>query len=132
MFRSKVTLTLPTKPVEYPTGLCVSVNGNHYYVNGKFVHPIIGSRILESWRFPFVVKTSDEALTNYVRAAKLGFRDGSIIRSIKSSTIYIISKREKRPLSNPDLLALFGRALKDVPWVSEDELQLHATGEVFK
>lgn len=132
MFHSKAKVSLPEAPVEYPTGFCVSVDGNYYYINGAILHPIIGTRILQSWRFPLVIKTSDKALTNYVRGARLGFRDGSIIRSIKTSTIYIISKREKRCVSNPDLLASFGLTIQDALWVSEDELLLHNTGEVFK
>lgn len=125
-------VVIPTIPTEYPSGICVSVDGNYYYINGKYRHPVIGTRILESWRFPFVVKTSEEALTNYPRAAKLGFRDGSLVKDISNGTIYIISQRLKRPIHNPDVLTTLGLTNDNARWVSKEELSLHKTGEVLK
>lgn len=123
---------VPLHPVDYPSGICVQVDGNYYYINGKYRHPIIGSRILESWKFPFVVKTSEKALTNFPRASRLGFRDGSVVRDIGTGTVYFISQRLKRPIHNPDVLNALGLSMKDAVYVSTDEISLHKTGEVLK
>lgn len=130
MFNKK--FVVPTVPTQYPSGVCVQADGNYYYINGQLRHPIIGARILESWKFPRIIKTSEKALTNYLRGARLGFRDGSLIKDIETSKIYFISKRLRRPVHNPDFLTTLGLTLKDAVWVSSDEIALHELGEVLK
>ena len=129
---NKASATLPTSPVDYPSGVCVKVDGNYYYVNGKYLHPIIGMRIRESWSFPFVVTTTQKALSKYTTAGRLGFRDGSLVRDVSTNTIYFISKRLRRAVCNPDVLTSLGLTFKDAVWVSAEELTLHQEGEVLK
>jgi len=92
----------------------------------------VGTRILESWNFPSVIKSSEKALTNYRTAGRLGFRDGSLVRDIKDSSLYFISQRLKRKIENPDILFAYQLTEKDALLVSSDEINLHKDGEVLK
>lgn len=131
LFR-KQKVAPPTFPIDYPSGVCVRSGDNVYYVNGKYIHSVKGARILASWNFPRIINSSNEALAGYVKAKRLGFRDGTLVRCLYDGKVYFISKGLRRQVSNPDLLCWIGLSVNDAVWVSLDEINLHKDGEVLK
>lgn len=126
-------LELPSSPVDYPAGTCVRTESGTYYIGTQFKHPITSDRILNSWRFPVVVETSDVAISKYLKGKPLGFRAGTIIYDFSTGQTFAISGAEKRLIENPDRVKDFGFDYKtDVVWVSKAEASLHKEGRVIK
>lgn len=113
---------------EYPSGVCVKANTDYWYVQGKYKRKIPTLRIVESWSFPFVLKVTEESLSNLVTAKPLGFRDGTIVKAM-DSTIYLISDRQKRKITTPDFLEAAGKFKSEISLVSNAELSLHELGK---
>lgn len=110
-----------------PSGSCVRASdGSHWYIQKKFKRKIPNRRVLKSWNFPFVLPISDAALEKYIAAPALGFRNGTIVRSL-SGDYYLIGENKLRKVTNPDWLK--ATRVKDIPVVSEAELNLHEKGE---
>ena len=131
LFRKKQSPKPPVYLTDYPTNLCVQTESGHWYINGKFKHKVPSFRILNSWAFAHILPSTDEILKKYRAGRPLGFRDGSLVRSIETSRFYFISKREKRLVTNPDFVEAFGITFDGTLWASEKELALHADGEVI-
>lgn len=85
--------------------------------------------MLESWRFPRVVKVPEEIAANYLLSGKLGFRDGSLICNLKDGKIYLIADNKRRHVTGPDILKALGAEGKDVVMVSDEEINLQSEGE---
>lgn len=122
---------LPQAPAEYPTGVCVETEAGCWYINGKFRHRIKNKRILKSWNFPFCVKSTEAALSEYVRTKPLGFRDGTLVGDVSDGKVYLISGKKRRLLSSPEAYALLGLKRRDALWASHDEIIMHEEGEVL-
>ena len=72
--RPKSRSELPREPVEYPSGICVKTERGAYLINkdGKR-YRIPTQAILDSWNFPFVVDSSEAAVSEYpVAVLKIG------------------------------------------------------------
>lgn len=123
----------PREPVEYPTGTCLKVGDDFYYVRGKRLLRIPSLRILSSWAFPFIIPASVTSLNRagYKVSGKLGFRDGSIVCDYVGQKVYVISESRKRLVTSPDVLARWNIKDTEIPFVSTEELALHADGEVL-
>lgn len=128
-FRRKNETPLSATQIVFPSGICVKTEVGHWYINGNFRHRLGSKRIFQSWRFPFVAETTEEALQNYRKGKKLGFRDGALVRACSDSKLYFISKRQRRLVTNPSILYAMGLHPKDAVWVSDFELLLHEEGE---
>lgn len=132
MFRKKTpTSALPTEPVDYPAGLCVKTDRSAYLINrdGKR-YRIISDRILQSWKFPFVIKTTESALRNYpIAVTKLGFRDGSLLNNIADGKLYLVSAGKVRHIVGPDVLERLGINHLMATVISDAELNLMKVGE---
>lgn len=117
-------------PTEYPTGVCVrGSSGEYYYINGRYRHPISSQRVLDSWDFPRVIESNEQALGKYQKTARLGFRDGTLIHDMGTGKLYFISQRLRRQIRNPEYLAGLRLNVKDAILVSADEANLHRDGE---
>lgn len=120
----KSEVNLPTGPVEYPAGIAVRSPSGDYFINkdGKR-YRIPTQRVFDSWKFPLVVKTSDEALSNYpVAVTKLGFRDGSLLNNIADGKLYLVSEGKLRHIVNPDFFGKVGLEPSDAVVVSDAEI----------
>lgn len=128
MFKKK---NLPTKPTDYPTGVCVKTDEGYWYINGKFRHPFKSTRLVASWNFSFVVESTEAALAKYLKGKPLGFRDGTLVRDISDSKTYLISGKTRRLMSSPEAYDLLGLRRSDAIWAAHDEINLHPEGEVL-
>jgi hypothetical protein len=119
----------PTAPVEYPDGACVESQSGHFYIKGGKKYRIASNRVLYSWSFPYVAWGSNVSLSEYADGGVLGFRPGSLL--FNDGIYYIVSGNVLRKVSSPDVFSTFGLDPAKALWVSDDELGLHARGEVF-
>lgn len=130
-------LNLPTKPTEYPNGTFLETEKGYFYVVSKTKrYRITSLRCLRSWHPQRVVKTTEAAIRHYRTAAKMKFRNGSLIWNISDGKIYLIEDGKRRWLKNPDWFYLLGLDPSDLRFnmkkticVSQDDLSLHELGE---
>lgn len=123
--------TLPTTPSNYPTGTVVRVGKTHWYINGQVRHLIKNRRVLKTWNFPFVIDTTEEAISKFLKGKPLGFRDGSLVGDVSDGKVYLISGKKRRLISSPEAYDLLGLKRRDAIWAAHDEIILHPEGEVL-
>lgn len=99
-------------------------NNIYYYINTNTKYIISSKRILDSWNFKYILEVNSSSLKGF-KDSRLGFRNGSLVRSIYDGKYYVITESKKRLVTNPDVLEFFPPALL----VSEDELTLHSNGD---
>lgn len=131
MRRSLAKSSLPTEPVEYPIGSFIRTEKGYFYVRPDHRRlRCITKRVLDSWSPHRVIETTEAACAKYRIAAKLRFRDGSLIHSIADGKIYLISDGHRRHVTSPEALALIGAVgnRSDTVSVSLDEINLHPEG----
>lgn len=123
---------LPSKPVEYPSGLFVQTEKGYFYIAapGKR-YRFTTKRALESYAPQRVVKTTEAALKNYRVVKKMKFRNGSLIHNIADGKVYYISEGKRRHLTSPEAFDKVGaeRNRRYVVSVSIEEINLHPEGE---
>jgi hypothetical protein len=136
MFRKdKTPLPLPPQRTprdvtDFPTGTVIeTVNGDFFYIKGKRKFRIISDRILFSWSFPRTVYVTQTCADRYKTFGRLGFREGTVIRDITTSAIYLISENKKRLITTPDALENLGVSVDDIMFVSPEEAGIHEGGE---
>jgi len=137
MFRKKKfqavklpTIRQPKDITDLPTGTVIeTVNGDYFYIKGSKKFRIISDRILFSWSFPRTVYVTQACADRYKTFGRLGFREGTIIRDITTSAIYLISENKKRLVTTPDALDNLGVATDGIMLVSPEEAGIHEGGE---
>lgn len=123
--------TLPSKPVEYPTGIAVRNEvGSYYRIHSDGKRYRIPTRaILDSWLFTFVVDTTEAALKNYpIALTKIGFRDGTLLNNIADGRLYLVSAGRLRHVTSPAVLERLGATRDDAVTVSDAEINLMKQG----
>lgn len=121
---------LPTKPVVYPVGSFIETEAGYFYISGSAKRfRFLSKRVLDSWAPHRVIETTEAAVKNYRIAAKMGFRNGSLIHNIADGKIYLVEASKKRHITSPDVLERLGASRNDVVSVSLAEINLHETGE---
>jgi hypothetical protein len=132
--RRKSQFPPPTKKTDYPTGTFVETEkGFFYIVNKAKRYRLISRRVLDSWSPQRVVKTTEAAVAHYRVAAKMKFRNGSLIWNISDGKVYLIEEGKRRWVVSPEVYYRLGLnpslRMKDIIWVSMDEVNLHQLGE---
>lgn len=130
--KSKTEVSLPTKPVDYPPGVFVE-SEKGWFMIGKDNkrYRIITKRCLDSWSPQRVIKTTEAALKNYRVAAKLRFRNGSLLVNVADGKVYLVVEGERRHLTSPEDFQRIGAVYGGGIPVSEEEINLHKLGEPF-
>lgn len=122
---------LPTEPVEYPSGICVKTEKGAYLIQKDGKRYRIPTRaIMESWSFPFVVDTTEAAVSKYpVGVLKVGFRDGSLLNNIADGRLYLVSNGKLRHIVDPAVLERMGINHLMARVVSDAEINSMRQGE---
>lgn len=113
------------RPVVWPNGIAVKIDGVYWYIKGDTRLHIISERAVRSWGL-HVSNGTHASAEAFRKAGTLGFRDGSLIKDISSGKIYLIASSKKRHITNPDVLEILGYPVVDV---SRDEAAIHIDGE---
>jgi hypothetical protein len=85
--------------------------------------------VVASWRPHRIVESSEAAVSKYRIAAKMKFRNGSLIHNLADGKIYLIVDGQRRQIVSPDALAKIGATTGEAVTVSKDEINLHELGE---
>ena len=122
--------SLPSEPVEYPSGLFVQTEKGYFYIaapNKRY--RITTKRCLNSWSPQRVILTSEAAVANYRIVSKLKFRNGSLLHSFASGKLYLIENGKRRHITSPDAFDRIGGKVNEAVAVTNDELNLHPEGD---
>lgn len=121
---------LPTTRTDYPFGSYVKTEKGYFYIkdNAKR-YRIISERCLNSWSPHRVIETTESAVQHLRIAARLKFRNGSLIWNISDGRIYLVENGLRRHIVSPDALTRIGAVAKDVVCVSIEEINLHEQGK---
>lgn len=133
MLRRAPKPTLPTSPVEYPSGVFIHTEKGYFYIHGEGKRMRITSeRVLASWSPQRIIATSEAAAINYKITSKIRFRNGSLIWNLSDGRIYLIENGTRRHVVSPDAFTRIGvdytNLGKHVIYVSLDEVQIHPEG----
>lgn len=126
--KAKPLSPVPTVPVEYPTGTCVQTEKGVFFIKGKFRFRVTSDRILSSWRYPFVIRSSEEACAKYQVGGKLGFRQGTLVKDMSNGKMYLISENLRRQVVSPDFFDVMLFPRDAVIEASPEEIALHKEG----
>lgn len=114
------------EPLNLLTGTAVQTENGYFYVKNGIRVRIPTRRVLASWRFYKVVKTTEDHVTHYpIMGKPLGFREGTLIYCIADATYYIISGGKLHRIVDPTTMKDHGFKLTDAIWVSQAERDLH-------
>lgn len=120
----------PKSPTEYPAGTFVKTEkGFFYIVNADKRYRLISQRVLDSWAPHRVVNTSEAAVQNYRIAARMKFRNGSLIHNLADGKIYLIEKGKRRHVVSPEAFERIGADYNSATTTSNEEILLHELGE---
>lgn len=124
----------PTEPLEYPSGTFIRTEKGYFYiVNQTKRYRLITERAVKSWSPQRIVETSEAAVSKYRIAAKMKFRNGSLIWNVSDGKIYLIESGKRRWVVSPDVFIRLGldpsKTMKEVIWVGREEINLHELGE---
>ncbi len=124
---------LPTKPLsDFPQGTFLHTEKGYFYVastNSRY--RFITTRVLDSWSPQRIVEATedDPAVKKLKVAAKMKFRNGSLLYSQADGKMYLVSDNKIRHIISPDILTGLSMRRQDSVWVSVEELKLHQEGE---
>ena len=125
-------VNLPTEPTDYPVGTFVeSEKGWFLIAKGNKRYYIATNRCLDSWSPQRVVRTTEAALKHYRIAAKLKFRNGSLLVNVADGKVYLIVDGERRQLTSPEAYAKIGAVYGGGIRVSDKEINMHKEGETL-
>ena len=130
MFKRKPKLTTPpTSPTEYPNSTVVHTEKGYYMIRKTHRLHIYTQRVLDSWRFPRIVETTEAAVVKYPITGKLGFREGTLLLNCADGRMYLVADGKRRHITSPDVFGRLGATHSDLLVVSATEILLHAEGE---
>lgn len=116
----------------YPTGALLQdkTTGGVYYVESGEKKPIKTRDILRLVYGDLRISpVSPEELAKYPTAAPVMIKDGELVKEKNGTTIYVISRGQKRPIASADVFEDFGYRATFVKEVSSETLALHSLGE---
>ena len=129
MFRKSTQRSLPSKPVVYPVGSFIETEAGYFYISGPNKRfRFLSKRVIDSWAPHRIIETTEAAVVNYRIAAKMGFRNGSLIHNIADGRMYLVEASKRRPITSPDVLDRVGAVRSDIVSVSLAEINLHEIG----
>lgn len=112
-----------------PSGLIASTEKGDFYVKGSKRFKFVSDRARDSWGLP-IVRTKELYLSNIKISGIIGFRDGTMIKDISNSKIYLISDNTKRHIVDPDVITILGYNDR-ILVVSQKEASFHKEGEIL-
>lgn len=128
LFKSTQVPSQVNQPTNFPSGLAVKTEKATYWIKDNKRYKIISDRAAKSWSF-ITVDATENSVSHIKIVGKLGFRDGSLIKNISDSKIYLISQNKKRHIVSPDVFSRYGLDRNAIIEVSDAESNMHTLGE---
>lgn len=102
-------------------------NDKYYLILTRFKKEFISERAFRSWRMS-AVRGTNESLSFYSNYGKVGFRPGTVVRSMSHEFYYIAEENKRHLITTPDFFSVLGFS-SDVYYISNKELLFHEEGE---
>jgi hypothetical protein len=120
----------------YPNGALLQDKESKgvYYVKDMVKQPIVDVSILEN-NFPYnnnIIKVDSEELEKYQTGEHVKFRDGSLLKTPGSPTVYLISQGQYHPIISEETFEALGYQWESIIKVSPEILNIHSVGEMIK
>lgn len=126
--RKPIQKSLITSATNFPSGIAVKTDKDTYWIKDGKRYRLISDRAAQSWFFTTVLAT-EAALSGIKIVGKLGFRDGTLIKSVADGKMYLVSQNKLRHIVDPDLFNRYGLDRSKMIEVSEKEILSHDLGE---
>ena len=127
MVRSWTVKLSMTKKLSLLTGTVIQTEKGFFYIKNAGRVRIPTKKVLSSWNFERVVKTTEEQVAHYPVTGTLNFREGSLLYCIADANYYIVANRELVKVEDPQTLIDHGmnRFGLGAIWISKKERDLH-------
>ncbi|MEK7648387.1 MAG: hypothetical protein AAB400_00525 [Patescibacteria group bacterium] len=104
--------------------------GGIYYTLGSVKHPLLERAVLSS-NFPARrIKSTDlHSLEKYESGEPIMFNDGTLVKSSDSSTVYVISNKQKRPIASEYVFTSLGYQWSNIIQSNGRTLEMHLLGD---
>lgn len=119
---------LPSKPIDYPTGLAVETESEVFFIKGNTKFKYYSQRVFKSWNL-VPAKGTSLSVSRFTYGGVLGFRDGTLINNIADGKIYLVSGNKRRHIQSPDVFGRYGLDESKIIRVSAEETNLQEEGE---
>ena len=126
--RKPIQKSLITSATNFPSGIAVKTDKDTYWIKDGKIYRLISDRAAQSWFFTTVLAT-EAALSGIKIVGKLGFRDGTLIKSVADGKMYLVSQNKLRHIVDPDSFNRYGLDRSKMIEVSEKEISAHDLGE---
>ena len=126
--RKPIQKSLITSATNFPSGIAVKTDKDTYWIKDGKRYRLISDRAAQSWFFTTVLAT-EAALSGIKIVGKLGFRDGTLIKSVADGKMYLVSQNKLRHIVDPDSFNRYGLDRSKMIEVSEKEISAHDLGE---
>ena len=134
--RRRMKIEPISEKVDYPSGTFIHTEKGYFYVASKAKrYRITSKRVLSSWAPQRVAEVKESAVSHLKIAAKMKFRNGSLIWNLADGKLYLIDSGKRRWVKNPAWFYYLNIETdrhsypKGVSVVSDDEIKLHELGE---
>jgi len=110
-----------------PSGMIAHTEKGYFYIKGDKRFKFISDRARISWNLREVT-TTESAMSDVKLSGIIGFRDGSLIRDVSTSKIYLIVDNKKMLVADPDVISDLGFKKHDIVLVSKREADFQKEG----
>lgn len=118
----------------YPTGALLQnkKTGAVYFVDNSVKHPIWGPELMKA-NFPNkkIIQVGQDRLDQLTDGDPVKFREGDLVKSAVSGTVYVISQGKKWPIASGDVFEKLGYKWENVITTSQKVLDLHPDGNTI-
>ncbi len=128
LLRNTKSTLIISSPTNFPSGIAVKTDKDTYWIKDGKRYRLISDRAAQSWCFTTVLAT-EAALSGIKLVGKLGFRDGTLIKSVSDGKMYLVSQNKLRHIVDPDSFNRYGLDRSKMIEVSEKEISAHDLGE---
>lgn len=118
----------------YPNGAVLKNEDTEdtYYVKDGIKSFIADDKILEvNYPNQYVLKVSSEELDNLENGELVKFKDGTLIKSLNDSAVYIISDQKRRAVVNGQIFENLEYSWNDIIEVDDYIVNIHELGDII-
>lgn len=115
----------------YPTGALLQnkLTGGVYYVKDGIKNPIYSKEILKSnFTGKTIIPVSSDELEKYTLGEPVKFKDGELVTSDKTKTVYVVSNGSKCPIFSGEVFEKLGYKWENIIKTTQKALDIHPTG----
>lgn len=116
----------------FPTGTLLQIRetGGIVYIEDGIRHPIWVPEILKSqFKNRTFAQASQAEVESYPAGEPVKFKDGELVTSLKTGSVYVITNGQKKPFDNAETFEALGYSWDNIIHTSQKALDIHPTGK---